>query len=63
MGGIYPNNTYLYSFDSFRFLLLGSLDDRYTNIVRDLQSLYLASIDQNRTINNNLYQTALQNYR
>ena len=63
MGGSYPNNTYSYSLDSFRFLLLGSLDNTYADIVRDLQLLYLASIDPNRMINTNMYQTALQNYR
>lgn len=63
MGGIYPNNTYSYSLDSFRFLFLGSLDNTYGDIVRDLQLLYLASIDPNRMINANMYQAALQNYR
>lgn len=63
MGGIYPNNSYSYSFDSFRFLLLGSVDIIYTDIVRDLQLLYLASIDPSRMIDAKMYQTAQQNYR
>ncbi len=37
MGGTYPNNTYSYSFDSFRFLLLGCVDNIYPEIVTDLK--------------------------
>jgi hypothetical protein len=63
MGGIYPNNTHSYSFDSFRFLLLGSIDTIYPEIVRDLQTLYLAALDPNRIIDANMFRTAQQNYR
>ena len=63
MGGTYPSNTHSYSFDSFRFLLLGSVDNTYTDIARDLQLLYLASLDPNRMIDVNMYQTAQRNYR
>ncbi len=63
MGGVYPNNTYSYSFDSFRFLVLGSVDTIYPEIVRDLQTLYLAALDQNRMIDANMFRTAQQNYR
>lgn len=63
MGGVYPNNTYSYSFDSFRFLLLGCVDETYQDIVTDLQRLYLAALSPNRMINSSLYQTALLNYK
>lgn len=63
MGGAYPNNMHSYSFDNFRFLLLGSVDIIYPSIVSDLQTLYLAALDPNRMINANLYRTAQQNYR
>jgi len=63
MGGVYPNNTYSYSFDSFRFLILGSVDTIYPEIVRDLQTLYLSALDPNRMINANMFQTAQRNYR
>lgn len=63
MGGIYPNKSFSYSFDSFRFLILGSVDITYTDIVKDLQTLYLASIDPNRIIDINMYQNAQRNYR
>lgn len=63
MGGAYPDNTHSYSFDSFRFLLLGSVDNTYTDIVGDLQTLYLAALDPDRMINIDLYRTAQQNYR
>ena len=62
MGGVYPNNTYSYSFDSFRFLILGSVDSIYPEIVRDLQTLYLAALNPNRMINVEMFQTAQQNY-
>lgn len=62
MGEVYPNNTYSYSFDSFSLLLLGSLENIYQDIVKDLQTLYLAELDPNRMININIYSTALQNY-
>jgi hypothetical protein len=63
MGGVYPDNTYSYSFDSFRFLFLGSIDTFYPEIISDLQTLYLARLDPNRIIDVAMYQTALRNYR
>ena len=63
MGGVYPNNTYSYSFDNFRFLLLGSVDNIYTDIVADLKALYLESMDPDRTIDINMFGVAQQNYR
>lgn len=63
MGGIYPNNTDSYSFDSFQFLVLGSVDTIYPEIVSDLQTLYLAALDPDRMIDVNMFRTAQQNYR
>ncbi|MHC5310962.1 hypothetical protein ACYSNM_13030 [Myroides sp. LJL116] len=58
MGGVYPNNKFSYSFDSFCFLLLGCVDNIYTDIVTDLENLYLATLPTNRTINNEMYKIA-----
>jgi len=63
MGGVYPNNTHSYSFDNFRFLLLGSVDNLYPDIVSDLKTLYLGAIDPNRTIDLNMFRAAQLNYR
>lgn len=63
MGGIYPDTTYSYSFDSFCFLLLGSVDNSYADIINDLKLLYLASLDINRLVDVNMYQTAQRNYK
>lgn len=63
MGGVYPNKTYSYSFNSFSFLVIGSVDNVYPEIVRDLQTLYLGALDPNRMIDVNMFQTAQQNYR
>ncbi|MEZ4959048.1 MAG: hypothetical protein R2830_04460 [Saprospiraceae bacterium] len=63
MGGIYPNDTYSYSFDSFRFLLLGCVDVIYPEIVEDLQTLYLTTLPSDRLINGKMYQSALINYK
>lgn len=62
MGGIYNNNAQCYSFDSFRFLFLGSLDTDYPEIVKNLETLYLGKLDPNRIINPALFQTALHKY-
>ena len=63
MGGAYPDNRYAYSFDSFRFLFLGCVDDVYNNIVVDLQDLYVACLPADRLIDPEMYRTAIQNYR
>ncbi|MBK9630333.1 MAG: hypothetical protein IPO62_04585 [Saprospiraceae bacterium] len=55
MGGVYPTNKYSYSFDSFRFLFLGSVDTIYPEIGSDLQTLYLAALDPNRMIDANMF--------
>lgn len=63
MGGVYPDNTHSYSFYSFRLLFLGSVDNIYPEIVRDLQTLYFTALDPNRFIDANMFLTAQQNYR
>lgn len=62
MGGAYPNNTYSYSFDSFRFLLLGCVDNGYADIIADLQTLYLSALPTDRFIDSGMYMEALANY-
>jgi hypothetical protein len=63
MGGIYSTNKYSYSFDSFQFLFLGSLDGNYPEIQRDLHTLYLAALDPNRYIDNNEFRIAELKYK
>lgn len=63
MGGVYLNNNFSYSLDSFRFLLLGSIDANYPEISQDLRTLYLATLDPNRIIDSNMFMAAQQNYR
>jgi hypothetical protein len=62
MGSIYQNDTYSYSFDNFCFLLLGSIDTFYPEIIEDLKTLYLARLDTNRIIDANLFSKAQQSY-
>ena len=59
MGGIYPNSTYSYSYDSFRFIFQGCLEEMYTGIENDLLNLYLAEMDTNRMIDEDMYSSAL----
>ena len=40
-GGFYQNQNSSYSFDSFRYLLLNSFDETYTDMKTDLEKLYL----------------------
>jgi hypothetical protein len=63
MGEVYPDEKYSYSFDSFRFVFLGCIDNFYDEIEEDLKGIYLAVLPQYRHINLNTYQVALQNYR
>lgn len=63
MGGAYPDNKYSYSFDSFRFLFLGCVDNVYNEIVTDLLELYLSCLPADRLINAEMYKSALMNYK
>ena len=63
MGGSHPNNTHSYSYMSFQYLFLGSLDASYPDIVTDLQTLYIANLPANRIIDHAIYQVALIAYR
>ena len=62
MGGVYPDGKFSYSFNSFQFLFIGSIHSFYPKIEKDLQTLYLSSLDPNRTIDKARYQIALNNY-
>lgn len=63
MGGPYPDNRYSYSFDSFRFLFLGCIDNVYNNIVIDLQNLYLNCLPGVRRIDGEIYRISVLNYK
>lgn len=58
----YPNNTYSYSFDSFRFLLVGCADHIYNGAVTDLQKLYVAQLDPARLIDARVFADAQNAY-
>lgn len=62
MGGIYPNRTYAYSYDSFLYLFLTCVNKLYEDFESDLNSLYLSCISANRISDDALYQTAWNNY-
>ncbi|HTC01307.1 MAG TPA: hypothetical protein VK705_11560 [Ferruginibacter sp.] len=62
MGGVYKSNNDSYSFDSFRFLINGSVVTIYENFESDLKKLYLAKLSSDRTIDLALYQNSLNNY-
>ena len=61
MGGAYPDDQFSYSFDSFRFLLLGCVDKTYPDILTDLKALYLSALPTDRYIDSDLYKAALTN--
>ena len=63
MGGVYPNAEYSYSFDSFRFLVIGCINDFYPEIEEDLRTLYLATLPADRRIDVEEYRAAQNNYR
>lgn len=62
MGGIYENDKQSYSFDSFRFVFQGCLENSYNNIVTDLLTLYLSAMNPDRFINPEMYESASRNY-
>jgi hypothetical protein len=63
MGEIYLNEKYSYSFDSFRFIFCGCLDNSYPDLVLDLKNLYLELLPPERLIDEVGYRFALTEYR
>lgn len=63
MGGIYKNDQHSYSYDSFQFIFFGMIEEHYENIGNDLKNLYIENLPADRHIDNDLYQTAMINYR
>lgn len=63
MGGAYPNDNHSYSYDTFRFIFWGMIDQGYDDLESDLKELYLNNMDSDRTINLGMYRAAQQNYR
>jgi hypothetical protein len=65
MGGYYPNENYLYSFDSFRYIIYGCINEAYDNFESDLRALYLdrAKLSTMRTVDKELYMIAMDNYK
>ena len=61
LGGIYRNNRHSYSFDSFRFIFYGMLENWYDEMIDDLENLYVANLPNGRMIGEGLYQSAVQN--
>lgn len=63
MGGVYPSSNFAYSFDSFRYLVIGSADTVYPEFIKDLQELYVNELRPDRTIDQAMYKSAAANYR
>lgn len=63
MGGAYLNDKHSYSYDSYRFLFLGCVDDYYDNIEFDLHNLYLSCLPPERQIDAEMHNNALRNFR
>lgn len=60
-GGVYRDKNHSYSFNSFEFIFLGTLKNKYPGIQEDLNELFLNSIDINRTIDEPLYLSSINN--
>ncbi|KAA6326749.1 hypothetical protein EZS27_024189 [termite gut metagenome] len=58
-GGIYQTDRYAYSYDAFRYLFLGCLHEPYIGIEEDLADLFLQELPKDRTINSQLYASAI----
>lgn len=50
--GVYPNLNYSYSYDSFRFLFIRSIDGQYDNIEKDLEEMYINSLSKRYVVSN-----------
>ncbi len=59
VGGYYPDHNFSYSFDSFQFLVLGSIDNDYPKILDDLRHLYLEALGTDRIVSMEMYKLAL----
>ena len=62
MGECYPDNNHSYSFDAFRFIFFGMIENFYDEIEKDLKELYISNMNPDRYIDVNTYKSALQNY-
>jgi hypothetical protein len=62
MGGTARNQNHSYSFDSFRFLFFGGLDNYYNNIETDLRNLYIENMPADRIVNEEMYHAAYKNH-
>ena len=63
MGGAYRIADNSYSYDTFRFIFLGMIDQGYDDLESDLKRLYLDNMEGNRTIDLELFLAAQQIYR
>lgn len=63
LGGIYPNKDFTYFFDDFYIVFIDCLDSSYDDIFEDTKSLYVANLNPNRTINETLYNEALEIFK
>ena len=58
MGGIYRNANSTYFFDDFYFVFIGCVDKFYFEIYQDIRTKYMASLDPERLIGEELYDRA-----
>ncbi|KJJ39311.1 hypothetical protein [Aequorivita vladivostokensis] len=59
-GGIYRNDKHSYSFDSFRFIFYGMLENWYDEMIDDLENLYIANLQNGRMISEGHYQATVK---
>lgn len=55
IGGVYPDDKYSFSFDSFYYIFNGMLETWYNNFYLDLKDLYLDNLPKDRTIDENTF--------
>lgn len=63
MAGTYTNSSHSYSFDAFRFMILGCLSTVYDGIDSDLEAYYLGSLPADREIDPVAYHQLISNRR
>lgn len=62
MGSIYRNEEYTYFFDDLYYIFVGSLNETYDSIYYDFKQLYVANLNPNRIIDEDLFNAAQITY-
>lgn len=62
MGGIYRDNQYTYFFEDLYYILIGSLNNQYSELYQDFKNLYLENLNPERTIDEKMFYSAQTRY-